>query len=116
MNHLVAMTDQTKGIFTSEYIVRRLALDCEDSFITHATSHSKWLNNPSFDGHVLEMDVLHAIAKSIPHRFKLLGENDPFPDSFDDSFTCDSIVSFAKVEEIELNDKVRGGGCHWFSH
>lgn len=61
INHLFCTLDGTRQ-FTSALVARTIASNLKTStFYQQATIHAKLHNNPSFDGHVLEMDFLNAL-------------------------------------------------------
>ena len=104
VNHLFSSTfsndnNSVVTLIISEYVSRLLCEKCDISFIIEATIKCRTLQNPSFDGWILEMDVLHHIKNNlISGRLKLISINDNnIDDAFDNSFICFLSVPFDNI-------------------
>lgn len=111
VNHLVTTPRRGKGVFMSHYIARLLAEDCEYSFIRSATLQGQRNENPSFDGWVLEMDVIHCLRKGLKEKFKKSKKdadgNKTFEQDFDLSYVCSDPVSFYHLEDIDVASSLK---------
>jgi hypothetical protein len=58
VNYLIQRTKSGGTFLVSEFVTRQLAQTCEKAFVVAATAQARLLNNPSFDGWVLEMDFM----------------------------------------------------------
>ena len=64
VNHLITTFDTTpnaRDTLVSEFVARKIAVNCESSFIIEVTNMLSILKNPSFDGWVFQMDFLHRL-------------------------------------------------------
>jgi Mrp family chromosome partitioning ATPase len=94
--------------FVSEFATRQLARTCNLSFIKQATSVAEGGNNPSFDGQILEMDVLRTITdRDLPRR--LTSAEGPLPNS--ETYAVQRVRHFRDTDELVNADLLPGT---WF--
>jgi len=71
INHLFMADHHKKPFLISEFVTRMLAETCESTFLKQAMM-SDLINNPSFDGWILEADFLFQVRIAKQSQLKLL--------------------------------------------
>lgn len=98
INHLFYTRNDLKRDFTSSLVPRIVAFNCNDSdFFKQATLIAKKHLNPSFDGHILEIDFLNAI------QFQTLvtvicGE----------TAAAAKLITYRRIQDIEYDEHKNG--------